>query len=114
MRAQNPTSPVGVSDAATYRAVIDRYCVTCHNARLKTGGLVLEGLDLADLAANAPTLEKVARRVRSRMMPPSGMPKPDDAVRQAFVSWLEGSLDRHARVHPNPGKPLLHRLNRTE
>jgi hypothetical protein len=106
--------PAPQASALEYRALLDRYCVPCHSARLKTAGLVLEGLDLSDVSTQTATWEKVARRLRARMMPPLGAPKPDEGARQALVSWLEAALDASAAAHPRPGKPLLHRLNRTE
>ncbi len=99
-----------------HRAVVNRYCVTCHNEKLKTGGLVLATVDVDTVsAANAEVLEKVVRKLQARAMPPRGMPRPDEAVYQSFVSHLETSLDRFAAANPNPGRPdTLRRLNRTE
>jgi hypothetical protein len=96
------------------RAFLDQYCVTCHNQRLKTGDLVLESLDLSRAGADAETWEKVVRKLRTGMMPPSGARHPDTENRNAFASWLETQLDRAATANPNPGRPALHRLNRTE
>jgi mono/diheme cytochrome c family protein len=95
-------------------ALLKQYCVTCHNARLKTGGLALDGLDMANLPAHAETWEKVVRKVRAGVMPPQGMRRPEPAVLEGFVSWLEDGLDRDAKVHPNAGRPMLHRMNRAE
>ena len=109
--SQSVTAPSPVSQ----RAVIDKYCVGCHNERLKTGGLVLDGLDTSRIGENAQTWEKVVRKMRAGMMPPVGMPRPDPASYLAFRSWLETELDRAAAVQPNPGHvPALHRLNRAE
>jgi hypothetical protein len=96
------------------RQTIATYCVTCHNARLQTGGLALDAVDLSNPSAHAEVLEKVVRRLRTGMMPPAGSPRPDPAVRQAVVASLETSLDRAAAAAPNPGRPLAHRLNRAE
>jgi hypothetical protein len=93
------------------QTVIDKYCVTCHSQKLKTAGLVLEGLDPAKAAANAGVWEKVVRQVSSRQMPPPGLPRPDDAAAAAFTKSLIGVLDRAA---PNPGATRPHRLNRNE
>ena len=99
-----------------HRAVVNRYCVTCHNEKLKTGGLVLATVDIDNISAtNAEALEKVVRKLQARAMPPRGMPRPDEAVYQSLVSHLETSLDRFAATNPNPGRPdTLRRLNRTE
>jgi mono/diheme cytochrome c family protein len=96
------------------RAVLDKYCVTCHNARLKTAGLALDKLDLAQPAEHAEVLEKVARKIRTGAMPPVGRPRPDKAVADHVASSIEADLDRAAAEHPNPGRPTLHRLNRAE
>jgi len=104
--AQNP-----VSERAN---VITQYCVTCHNQRAKTAGLSLETMDLSAIGRDAETWEKVVRKLRSGMMPPQGSPHPDEATRNSLISWLTTELDRAAAVNPNPGRPLLSRLNRTQ
>jgi hypothetical protein len=96
------------------RALLDKYCVTCHNQRLKTGGLALDQIDLAHVSQGAEVWEKVIRKLRSGAMPPVGLPRPDQASQTAFVSWLETEVDRAAIANPNPGRALLHRLNRAE
>jgi hypothetical protein len=96
------------------RAFLNQYCVTCHNARSKTGGLALDGLDPAHPGENAETWEKAVRKLRAGMMPPSGAPRPDRAVTNGFTAKLETELDRWAAAHPNPGATALHRLNRNE
>jgi mono/diheme cytochrome c family protein len=95
-------------------AMIGRYCLNCHNDTLKPGGLSLIGLHLTGAGTDAKTWEKVLRKVRTGEMPPLGMPKPDEASRSAFVTWLETELDRAALAKPNPGTPSIHRLNRAE
>ena len=96
------------------RQTLNTYCVTCHNARTVTGGLALDSVDAGNPAAHTDVLEKVVRKLRTGMMPPAGSPRPDAAVRRAVVAALESSLDRAAAAAPNPGRPLAHRLNRTE
>jgi mono/diheme cytochrome c family protein len=96
-------------------ATINRYCVTCHNDRLKTAGLSLAGLDVEHPAANAETWEKVIRKLRTSAMPPPNAPRPDAATYNALASYLETSIDRDALANPHPGKlALVHRLSRTE
>ncbi len=95
-------------------ALLAKYCVTCHSERAKTGGLVLEKIDLTNLPANAEIWEKVIRKLRVGAMPPSGMPKPSPSEVSAFLTSLETSLDRAYAANPNPGHATLHRLNRTE
>ena len=111
-----PAKPVAASPAPTqsHKATLDRYCVTCHSDRLKTAGLTLESIDTANIAGAPDVWEKVVRKVRVGMMPPQGSPAPDAASRVALVSWLTGELDAHAAAHPDPGRPLVHRLNRAE
>jgi hypothetical protein len=99
---------------APSRGLIDQYCVGCHNDRVKSGNLVLTGLNIADVKQNAPILEKVARKLRGGSMPPEGRPRPDAATLKAFVSSLEGSLDRLAAASPDPGRVASRRLNRAE
>jgi hypothetical protein len=96
------------------RALVDQYCVTCHNQRLKTGGLELDTLDITNVGSHAETWEKVVRKIKTGMMPPSGMPRPDRAVLDGFASELEARLDRAAVPGANLATPGLHRLNRTE
>src|SRR2546430_385967 len=84
------------SSAAASRALLNQYCVGCHNQKLKTAGLMLDQVDLEHAGAHAEILEKVVRKLRAGMMPPSGMPRPDAATRESLVSWLENELDRNA------------------
>ena len=98
--------------ATTSRALADKYCVTCHNARLKTANLLLDQFDFARLADHPETAETVVRKVRAGLMPPTGMPRPSAAELAGLVRFMEAELDRTATTHlPAPG---LHRLNRTE
>jgi hypothetical protein len=98
----------------TERTLVNRYCIACHNERTKAGNLVLDGLDTAAPGEQPEIWEKVVRKVRAGMMPPSGMPRPERSVLDAFAQKLESGLDRAAAAHRNPGAPALHRLNRTE
>ena len=100
--------------AAPSRELLDRYCVTCHNDRLLTGGLTLDGVDLAQVGVNAEVLEKVIHKLRSGQMPPEGRPRPDAAVAEAFATSLALALDRAAADRPNPGRVASRRLNRLE
>ena len=101
--------------AESQRAVLQQYCVGCHSEQLRSGGLSLETVDLADVASAGETWEKVVRKVNAGMMPPPGMPRPDAVTQRGFVSWLEDELDRAALANPDPGRTeTFHRLNRTE
>src|SRR5215471_17611257 len=98
----------------TQQQLVTKYCVTCHNEKAKTGGLTLEQLDVDHPAANAETWEKVVRKLRAGLMPPSGAARPDRATLETLRSTLESSIDTAATQHKNPGVTALHRLNRSE
>ena len=97
------------------RAVLDTYCIACHNQRLRTGGLALDRLDMTNPGANAEVWENVIAKLRTGSMPPAGRPRPDAATYRAVASALENDLDRAWAASPNPGRiNAVHRLNRTE
>jgi hypothetical protein len=107
--------PVSSSSAdLSPRALLNRYCVTCHSDALKTGGLTLARIDPDHAGVDAEVWERVFRKLRAGLMPPSGAPRPDRAVLDAFRRTLEASVDRAALEKPNPGATSLHRLNRSE
>ena len=108
-RAQS-LSPVP-AHASAQRAVLDRYCVVCHNEQALTAGLALDKMDIEQVSEGAPVWEKVLRKLRGRAMPPAGMPRPDEATYNSLANYLETALDG---ATPNPGRPVLHRLNRAE
>jgi mono/diheme cytochrome c family protein len=111
LSAQQKSAP---ANAASGRALLDKYCVTCHNARLKTANLTFDKMDLSHVADDGAVWEKAVRKLRGGMMPPPGAPRPDLSAVDSFMSWLETSLDQAAAANPNPGSVALHRLNRTE
>src|SRR6266699_1311356 len=101
--------------AQTQRAVLDQYCVTCHNDRIKRANLTLEKLDLTTAGDHPEMWEKVIRRLRAGVMPPPGMKRPPLKEYEALRAWLEIEIDRKAAARGvNPGYVVLHRLNRTE
>ena len=104
----------GEATAAEGRALLDRYCVACHNERTRTAGLTLDTMDLSRVGGDAAVWEHVVRRLRSGAMPPAGRPRPDAGVAHGFIAWLEGELDRAAVAAPDPGRAAVHRLNRVE
>ena len=87
------------------RAVLDKYCVTCHNQRMKSGGLALDALDLAQVGEHAETWEKVVRKLRTGAMPPAGRPRPDKATAESVATWLETELDARPLSTRIPGGP---------
>jgi mono/diheme cytochrome c family protein len=116
-RQQAPAAPARAAAApapADQRALVDKYCVSCHSDRTKTAGLSLERGSITGIESHPDVWEKVIRKVRAGMMPPPGMPAPDPESRRTLVSWLETTLDQSARTSPDPGRPLVHRLNRAE
>src|SRR6516164_7987918 len=106
--------PLFAAQTPLDNSVPNQYCVGCHNQRAKTGGLSLDGMDYSNIAKDAATWEKVVRKIKTGMMPPSGARRPDRAVLDAFASEVEKRLDSAAALRLNPGSPALHRLNRTE
>ena len=120
LAAQNspaPNSPAQDSSSAAAtanRATLDRFCIACHRGPNAVAGLHLDTFDLSNFETNGATWEKLARKLRNREMPPADMRRPDEATYRALVDYIETGRDRLAEAKPNPGRPTLHRLNRTE
>ena len=129
--AAPPQATVVASATATsVEAIINRYCISCHNERVVNGrdtapsimvsqlriaGVAFDSLDATHVSNDADTWERVVRKLQSRTMPPVGRPRPDDETYTTVASWIESELDRAATDEPNPGRrPALHRLSRTE
>jgi hypothetical protein len=100
------------TEVATQRAVVDKYCVGCHNSKLRTANLELDKLDMAHLADHAEIGEKVVRKLKAGMMPPAGVPRPAADSMQSLISFMENEMDRNAATYMPP--PGIHRMNRTE
>ena len=97
------------------RRMFRRYCIGCHNDRLRTADLSIAALDLETLSDDAETWEKVVTRLRAGSMPPPGRPRPDEATYRNVAGWLETELDRAWVADPRPGRiNAIHRINRTE
>ena len=112
--AQTPESAASAS-AESVRATLGRFCVRCHNDRLRTAGLALDTHDLARVGADAETWERVIVKLRARTMPPAGSPRPAEDTYRAVASWLETEIDTLALANPDPGRgETFHRLNRAE
>jgi mono/diheme cytochrome c family protein len=117
LRAGEPqqTPPSPASTSSPHRATIDRYCASCHNSRVKAGGLALDTLDVSRVTGDPASWEKVVRKLRGRMMPPAGMPRPDEATYESLATSLESALDAAASARPNPGRTdTFRRLSRVE
>jgi len=115
-RVPQAAAPVAapVTAAATVRSTLDSYCVSCHNDRLRTGGLSLAALDPSSVGGREDVWERVVRKLRTREMPPAGVARPDEAAYAATTAALERALDAHAEASPRPGRVAVHRLSRTE
>ena len=90
------------------------YCISCHVGPRAPAGLNLQALDEGNLEKNGATWEKLLRKLRTREMPPAGLPRPNEAGYEALVRYIEGERDRLVDAKPNPGRLTIHRLNRTE
>ena len=113
--AQAPAAGAGVSADAPHRALVNRYCRSCHNGRTMTAGLDLDTVNRQALGGHREVWEKVARKLRARQMPPAGGRRPGEADYAAALASLEGALDRLAAERPEPGRTdTFRRLNRTE
>jgi hypothetical protein len=106
--------PAEATAAVSERELLKRYCVTCHNDALKTGGLTLASVNPDRPETDAEIWEKVSRKLRAGLMPPAGSPRPARPALDAFRHAIEASIDRAAMARPNPGATSLHRLNRAE
>ena len=108
-----PSPSTAQSDSV--KRVLDQYCVTCHNQRLRTAGLTLDTVNVASPSVQPEVWERVIAKLRARSMPPAGMPRPDAATYDTMASWLEDQIDRAWIARPNIGRvPAVHRLNRVE
>jgi mono/diheme cytochrome c family protein len=103
------------ASSSSPRAVLDQYCIACHNQRLRISGLALDTLDAAAIGANAEVWERVIGKLRAQSMPPPGRPRPDAATYRTVATMLERDIDRAWAARPRPGRiGAVHRLNRTE
>jgi hypothetical protein len=112
--ATRAVPPTAAGPTADHKATLDRYCVTCHNDRVKTANLSLQGMDLSRVADQAELWERVIRKLRAGVMPPPNLPRPSLQEYESLRDHLETSIDRDAASRSGPGAVVLHRLNRTE
>ncbi len=109
-QSSNASSP----PVSVERALLNKYCVTCHNEKLRTAGLTLEKADISSVGTDSALWEKVLDKVRIGAMPPTGLPRPDAATYASLTAYLDTALDRVAESKPQPGRVSVHRLNRAE
>ena len=116
MLSVTPTASAQQASADTdFRVLLDRNCVTCHNSTLKTANVILDVANINDLSVDPQLWEKVITKLTLRAMPPVGMPvRPTEPEYQSILAYLENGLDKLAQDKPEPGRPTIHRLNRTE
>ncbi|HUK03435.1 MAG TPA: DUF1592 domain-containing protein [Steroidobacteraceae bacterium] len=114
--AAAPVAPASAADpqASQNWAFLKEYCSKCHNAEDWAGGIAYETMTPQEIPQDAKVWEHAVRKLQGRLMPPPGNPQPAQGAVDTFVSWMEGSLDRAAAMHQDPGRVALHRLNRTE
>jgi mono/diheme cytochrome c family protein len=112
--APQPATLASAAGATATRAVLDRYCVTCHNDKARTANLSLQKLDVATVGDHPEVWEQVVRKLRAGVMPPPGVRRPPLADYEGLRDFLEAEIDRKASTHSNPGAIVLHRLNRAE
>ncbi|MDP3739982.1 MAG: DUF1592 domain-containing protein [Hyphomonadaceae bacterium] len=103
-----------LAEGSEHWKLLQGNCIACHNTAFKSGGIAFDAMKPETVGENAETWEKAVRKLRGRMMPPPGAPRPDEAKTEAFIGWLEAYLDHAAAEHPDPGRVALHRLNRKE
>ena len=107
------TAPVqNLPDVTAQRKMLDQYCVGCHNEDDRVADLLLDKLDIAHLGDHGELGEKIVRKLRAGLMPPSGMPRPTPAAMESLIRSMESQLDKAAVT--NLTAPGIHRLNRTE
>ena len=109
-KATVPSKPAPAAE----RALLQQYCIVCHDDQVKTANFSLESADTNTVGDHPEVWEKVIRKLRAGMMPPPGMPRPPLAQYEQLRDWLENQVDAKAATHPNPGSVVMHRLNRTE
>ena len=112
-----PVQTSGLQTGATadtpQQVMLTTYCYSCHNDRVRIGGLTLQGIDIHAAGTNAEVWEKVVRKLRGRLMPPPGSPQPEQQDIDSFVAWMETTLDNNPSA-PKAGRVGIQRLSRTE
>lgn len=114
LAAQTPARPRTAPTPAAERALLEEYCIVCHDNQTKTANFSLESADINAVGDHPEIWERVIRKLRAGMMPPPGNPRPPLAQYEQLRDWLENQIDAKAAAHPNPGSVVMHRLNRTE
>src|SRR4051812_5141060 len=98
--AHNPEEAPGSALSAPERAIVDRYCLGCHNGKIKSGNLALDLIENENVSEHPEQWERAVRKLRARMMPPPGLPRPDERTYDELIRSLESTLDRASAAHP--------------
>ncbi len=119
--ARGADPPVVVSDQTTFekqmRPIMKQVCVRCHSGQKPAGGINLDVAgDITTLQRDQTTWRKVITQLHGRTMPPPNAPQPTEEQRSQLLVWLNHTLDgaSDAVLAKNPGRVLIHRLNRME
>ncbi len=114
--ADNPVADLETwtSDSGRQQALVEQYCLDCHNATDWAGGVAFDLMSLTQITHDAATWEAAIRKLRAGLMPPQGNPRPERSVLDGMVQWLGTGLDLAWAQSPNPGAEPVSRLNRTE
>ncbi len=112
-RAGSASTPKALTIGAQ-TALVEQYCVTCHNDKMKAGGMSLASFDASQAASHADVTEKMIRKLRAGMMPPPGVKRPDESTIATLASSFESAVDKAAAAKPDPGWRLFQRMNRAE
>ncbi len=112
--AAGPSPAQTITPVPGQRALVNQFCVACHNDKLSSSGFSWTKLDLAHPEQDSDLAERVIRKLRAGLMPPAGAPRPNAAILKSLAAGMEANVDRAATLHPNPGRAPLHRLNRAE
>ena len=112
--AEATPSKSAAASTVPFQRLIDRYCISCHNEEMNTASFRLDNVDLAHVSENGEIWEKVIHKLRTEEMPPIDRPQPSKGARKALLSHLATTLDAVAIKDPDPGRPAVHRLNRSE
>ncbi len=96
-------------------AMVNKYCVSCHNGEENKSGLNLDAIRFEEATQHSEIWEKVITRLQSRQMPPPNRNRPSEQTYAAVLESLTTKLDKHTITHPKPGRvATFRRLNRTE
>ncbi len=113
-RPPHKPAPSSATFAGDVRPMVVKYCEPCHSGKSPPAGLDLSAFRSADTFVNASDKwQRVASRLSRGEMPPSGSPKPSDAVRARVCNYIQDALNAQCKL-AGPGRVTIRRLNREE